>query len=152
MTHNVASDHVEPRGLFGGFEGHRVPADVVANTAISSALISLDANVLLGLYRYPDDFASELLDAFWALRTNIFVSDQASPTVHGHGFRRRAASRGHRTSKPTEEHTIARRRTGRSRPPGVWRGARGFRRSITPSLQASSHTPIVTACVNGGRA
>ncbi|MEV4344721.1 PIN-like domain-containing protein [Actinoplanes sp. NPDC049596] len=71
------NDHPEKRGLFGGFEGHRVADDSAANAALSSALISLDANVLLGLYRYPDEFSSEFIDALSRLNDRVFVSDQA---------------------------------------------------------------------------
>lgn len=72
-----SNDHPTARGLFGGFEGHRVPDHAAVNEALSNALISLDANVLLGLYRYPDEFASEFLDALWLMQERVFVSDQA---------------------------------------------------------------------------
>jgi predicted nucleic acid-binding protein len=54
-----------------------VPGDSATNAAISTALISLDANVLLDLYRYPDEFGSEFLDALDKWRDRLFVSDQA---------------------------------------------------------------------------
>ena len=77
MTHDALSDQPGARGLFGGFEGHRVPGDGAVNNALSNALISFDANVLLGLYRYPDEFATEFLDALSEMRSRVFVSDQA---------------------------------------------------------------------------
>ncbi len=64
-------------GLFDGFEGQRVATDDELTSGLSSALISLDANVLLGLYRYPDEFGSDLLGAFEAMADRLFVSHQA---------------------------------------------------------------------------
>lgn len=77
MTLDVTDEGSKARGLFGGFEGHRVPDEDASTAAISSALISLDANVLLGLYRFPDDVGTDLLDALFDLRDRVFVSDQA---------------------------------------------------------------------------
>lgn len=70
-------DAVISGGLFGGFEGHKVARDDELDEAISSALISVDANVLLSLYRYPDDFSSSLLATLDGMKERIFVSHQA---------------------------------------------------------------------------
>lgn len=64
-------------GLFDGFEGHRVAGDNEVTEILKTALISIDANVLLGLYRYPDDFGTSLLSALESMADRVFVSRQA---------------------------------------------------------------------------
>ncbi|WP_164704376.1 PIN-like domain-containing protein [Blastococcus litoris] len=64
-------------GLFHGFEGQRVATDEELTQGLAASLISLDANVLLGLYRYPDEVSSALLEALDAFAERVFVSHQA---------------------------------------------------------------------------
>jgi len=45
-------------GLFTGFEGFRVPSVEDLGIAFQRAMVSVDANVLLDLYRYSDDYGS----------------------------------------------------------------------------------------------
>jgi hypothetical protein len=51
-------------GLFDGFEGHRVLTDVDVERALTTALVSVDANLLLNLYRYNAQTADDLLAIF----------------------------------------------------------------------------------------
>ena len=51
-------------GLFDGFEGYRVHSDADVDTALRSALIAVDANVLLNLYRYNAQTTDDLLTIF----------------------------------------------------------------------------------------
>ncbi|MDN5759783.1 MAG: PIN-like domain-containing protein [Tomitella sp.] len=64
-------------GLFSGYEGHRIPSDAEVNECLSSALVAVDANVLLGLYRYPDEFSSALRGALEEMNDRLFVPRQA---------------------------------------------------------------------------
>lgn len=75
MSESVQLNHLS--GLYGGFEGHRVAGDREIVVGVTTALVSLDANVLLGLYRYPDDFSSALMDALEEVSERVFVSHQA---------------------------------------------------------------------------
>lgn len=64
-------------GLFDGFEGHRAPGDAELTDALDTALVSLDANVLLGFYRYPEEFGTALIDELSHYGDRVFVSHQA---------------------------------------------------------------------------
>ncbi len=64
-------------GLFGGYEGHRVRSEQEISAAVDSALVSIDANVLLSLYRYPDEFSTAILSAIEDLGDRVFVTHQA---------------------------------------------------------------------------
>lgn len=64
-------------GLFHGFEGHRAPRAEEIDGAIATAMISIDANVMLGLYRYPDEFSAALLEALDSMVARVFVTHQA---------------------------------------------------------------------------
>jgi hypothetical protein len=39
-------------GLFDGFEGYRVVSEAESREALTTALVAVDANVLLNLYQY----------------------------------------------------------------------------------------------------
>jgi hypothetical protein len=56
-------------GLFDGFEGYRIPSDADIDYALTSALIAVDANVLLNLYRYNARTTDDLLAIFERLGT-----------------------------------------------------------------------------------
>jgi predicted nucleic acid-binding protein len=75
MSGGKQLDHLN--GLYGGFEGHRVAGDREIVAGVTTALVSLDANVLLDLYRYPDDFSNALMDALEDISDRVFVSHQA---------------------------------------------------------------------------
>jgi PIN like domain len=53
-----AMAHAPASGLFEGFEGYRTPSDEDYRNALTSALVVLDTNVLLNLYRYNDNTRS----------------------------------------------------------------------------------------------
>lgn len=65
-------------GLFGGFEGHRAPTSAEIDDVLRAgrALISLDTNVLLGLYRYSDERSASLRRGLSDHRDQLFVSHQ----------------------------------------------------------------------------
>ena len=69
-------------GLFDGFEGYRVLADTEADEALTSALVAVDANVLLNLYRYNAQTTEDLLMIFEKLGDRLVVPHQAVREFH----------------------------------------------------------------------
>ena len=69
-------------GLFDGFEGYRVVADTEVDDALRSALVAVDANVLLNLYRYNAQTTDDLLAIFEKLGTRLVVPNQAVREFH----------------------------------------------------------------------
>ncbi|WBC23432.1 PIN-like domain-containing protein [Solwaraspora sp. WMMA2080] len=69
-------------GLFDGFEGYRVVTDVENRGALTSALVAVDANVLLNLYRYNSRTTSDLLAIFEKLGDRLVVPFQAAHEFH----------------------------------------------------------------------
>ena len=57
----ILQRRVQTVGLFDGFEGYRIPADPDIDRALTSALVAVDANVLLNLYRYNAQTTNDLL-------------------------------------------------------------------------------------------
>jgi hypothetical protein len=68
--------------LFDGFEGHRVLADADTDKALTSALVAIDANVLLNLYRYNVQTTDDLLAVFARLGDRLVVPHQAIREFH----------------------------------------------------------------------
>jgi hypothetical protein len=65
-------------GLFDGdFVGFRVPSDEDTNTALRVAAVAVDANILLGLYRYLPRTADDLLKVLERLGDRLIVPHQA---------------------------------------------------------------------------
>jgi len=69
-------------GLFDGFEGHRVLADTDVDRALTSALVAVDANVLLNMYRYNAQTTNDLLAIFERLGDRLVVPHQAVREFH----------------------------------------------------------------------
>jgi hypothetical protein len=69
-------------GLFDGFEGYRVLADADVDDAFTSALVAVDANVLLSLYRYNAQTTVDLLAIFERLGDRLVVPHQAVREFH----------------------------------------------------------------------
>jgi PIN like domain len=69
-------------GLFDGFEGYRVVAGTDVNHALTSALVAVDANVLLNLYRYNARTTHDLLAIFEKLGDRLVVPHQAMREFH----------------------------------------------------------------------
>ena len=69
-------------GLFDGFEGYRVLSDVDMDEALKTALVALDANVLLNLYRYNSRTAQELMNVLERLADRLVVPHQAVREFH----------------------------------------------------------------------
>ena len=66
------TEDASPNGLFGGFEGHRAPTDAEIDEVLRGhdAMMSLDTNVLLGLYRYSDERSASLRRRLRTIETN----------------------------------------------------------------------------------
>ncbi|MGW5079555.1 PIN-like domain-containing protein [Micromonospora echinospora] len=69
-------------GLFDGFEGYRVLADSDVDQALMSALIAVDANVLLNLYRYNAQTTKDLLAIFENVGDRLVIPHQAIREFH----------------------------------------------------------------------
>jgi hypothetical protein len=69
-------------GLFDGFEGYRVLTDADVDRALTSALVAVDANVLLSLYRYNVQTTNDLLTVFERLEDRLVVPHQAVREFH----------------------------------------------------------------------
>lgn len=64
-------------GIYEAFPGYRLPADTEIDRALKSALVAVDANVLLNLYRYNDDTTKDLLGVFKMIGDRLWVPHQA---------------------------------------------------------------------------
>jgi len=69
-------------GLFDGFEGYRVVSEAELREALTSALVAVDANVMLNLYRYNSRTTADLLTIFEKLGERLIVPYQAMREFH----------------------------------------------------------------------
>jgi hypothetical protein len=69
-------------GLFDGFEGFRVVSESESREALTSALVAVDANVLLNLYRYNARTTADLFAIFEKLGDRLVVPYQAMREFH----------------------------------------------------------------------
>ncbi|MFI7284675.1 PIN-like domain-containing protein [Micromonospora chersina] len=69
-------------GLFDGFEGFRVLAGADIDQALRSAVVAVDANVLLNLYRYNTRTAQDLLAVLESFGDRLVVPHQAVREFH----------------------------------------------------------------------
>lgn len=63
-------------GLYKGFEGYRTPSDDEYRSALTRALVVLDTNVLLDLYRYNEPTRASMIDVIEALGDRFWVPHQ----------------------------------------------------------------------------
>lgn len=83
MTRNVpgsdASPHETPGnlGIFDGFEGFRTRSPEQQRHALQNALVAIDANVLLNLYRYTDATRNDLLEVFRRIGDRLWIPHQS---------------------------------------------------------------------------
>src|SRR4051812_20313779 len=68
--------------LFDGFEGYRIVAESDVDKALTSALVAVDANVLLNLYRYNAQTTKDLLAVLEKLGDRLIVTHQAAREFH----------------------------------------------------------------------
>lgn len=64
------------RGIYDDFHGYRLPTEDELNTALQSALVVLDTNVLLNLYRYSKSTRNDLLGVMRSLGERLWVPHQ----------------------------------------------------------------------------
>lgn len=69
-------------GLFDGFEGYRVVSEAESREALTTALVAVDANVLLNLYRYNARTTADLFAIFEKLGDRLVVPYQAMREFH----------------------------------------------------------------------
>jgi PIN like domain len=67
----------ENQGMFDAFPGHRLPSQRDLDTALRSALVVIDANVMLNLYRYAESTRADLLAVLSRLGDRLWVPHQA---------------------------------------------------------------------------
>ncbi|MGI5126328.1 PIN-like domain-containing protein [Pseudonocardia sp. CA-107938] len=64
------------RGMYEDFAGHRVPDDLEVASALRSAMVVVDTNVLLDLYRFSDATREAMLKVLSRLGGRLFVPHQ----------------------------------------------------------------------------
>lgn len=64
------------RGIYDDFHGYRLPTEDELNSALQSALVVLDTNVLLNLYRYNRSTRNDLLEVMRSLGERLWVPHQ----------------------------------------------------------------------------
>ena len=64
-------------GIFDEFPGYRLPSDSEKDSALQNALVVLDANVLLNLYRYNHSTRDDLFDVLRGFGDRLWVPHQA---------------------------------------------------------------------------
>src|SRR3569833_204049 len=72
---SAADDHAG--GIYSGFEAYKTPTESDYMTLLKEGLVSVDANVLLNVYRYTDQARSDLLEVLAKLGENLWISHQA---------------------------------------------------------------------------
>ena len=60
-------------GIYDEFPGYRLPSDDELNDALQSALVVVDTNVLLNLYRYNESTRNDLLEVLRQLGNRLWV-------------------------------------------------------------------------------
>lgn len=74
----LTSMNREMGGLYSGlFSGYRIATDEEIIAALRSAIVAVDANVLLNLYRYRDQTSNDLLSVFEKIDSRLVVPYQA---------------------------------------------------------------------------
>lgn len=64
------------KGIYDGFEHFRNSSDSEVDGLLKSALIAVDTNVLLNLYRYSDQTTDDMLDALEKVADRLFIPNQ----------------------------------------------------------------------------
>jgi len=64
-------------GIYDEFPGYRLPSEDELNEALRSALVVVDTNVLLNLYRYNESTRNDLLQVLRKLGDRLWVPHQA---------------------------------------------------------------------------
>jgi hypothetical protein len=65
------------RGLYDDFRGCRIPTDEELDEALRTAMVVVDANVLLSLYRYNETTRDDLLELLRRIGARLWVPHQA---------------------------------------------------------------------------
>lgn len=73
---SAAETQTSTGGLYQGFEGYGTPSDEEYRAALTSALVVLDTNVLLNLYRYNVETRASMIDVIAALGHRFWIPRQ----------------------------------------------------------------------------
>jgi hypothetical protein len=105
-------------GLYDGdFIGYRVPSDAEVDDALAAAVVAIDANVLLNLYRFREQTASDLLKVLERLGDRLIVPHQALREFWRHRQRSPASPR---AATATAEEALTRATSTLSRTLETW--------------------------------
>lgn len=72
----MTSESTAGAGIYDDFPGYRLPSEDELNAALQSALVVVDANVLLNLYRYNESTRDDLLGVLRGLDGRLWVPHQ----------------------------------------------------------------------------
>jgi hypothetical protein len=72
----VAGESSTKAGIYDDFPGYRLPSELELEAALRSALVVVDANVLLNLYRYNESTRDDLLGVLRRLGDRLWVPNQ----------------------------------------------------------------------------
>ncbi|WP_394617985.1 PIN-like domain-containing protein [Lentzea sp. JNUCC 0626] len=111
-------------GLYDGeFAGYKIASAAELDTALREAVVAVDANVLLDLYRFSPRTSSDLINTFKSLGDRLVVPHQALREFWRHRQRAQGSPRG-----ATKTATDALAKAGRSMNDalGIWAKAVGF--------------------------
>lgn len=70
------SGQITHDGIYDDFCGYRLPTEDELNSALQSALVVVDANVLLNLYRYSESTRNDLLEVLRSLGKRLWIPHQ----------------------------------------------------------------------------
>lgn len=82
MTDNEYGEEAPWRVCSTGFEGYRILTDADVDRALTTALVAIDANVLLNLYRYNARTTNDLLAIFERFGERLAIPHQAMLEFH----------------------------------------------------------------------
>ncbi|GLY46711.1 PIN domain-containing protein [Lentzea sp. NBRC 102530] len=129
-------------GLYDGeFAGYKIASPAELDTALREAVVAVDANVLLDLYRFSPRTSSDLINTFKSLGDRLVVPHQALREFWRHRQRAQGSPRG-----ATKTATDALAKSGRAMTDTltVWAKAVGFNQGDLAGL-----TGEVDALVRG---
>ena len=72
----MTNDSSTGAGIYDDFPGYRVPSEEELNDALVSALVVVDANLLLNLYRYNDSTSKDLIELLRHIGDRLWVPSQ----------------------------------------------------------------------------
>ncbi|MGI5507104.1 PIN-like domain-containing protein [Lentzea sp. CA-135723] len=111
-------------GLYDGeFAGYKIASPAELDTALREAVVAVDANVLLDLYRFSPRTSSDLINTFKSLGDRLVVPHQALREFWRHRQRAQGSPRG---ATKTATDALAKAARSMNDTLGIWAKAVGF--------------------------